>query len=144
MFNFFKKKEIKKYDERGNLIYHKDDLGIEMWHEYDKNGNETYYKRHTPLSDSKDFIRRISYDKNGNRVAYVDSDGHKIIYRYTENNKLAYKCDNSGHQNFYYYDDQGELIYEKVLQEIEYKDSQTYAKLDADVVESLRLLKDIE
>ena len=144
MFNFFKK-EIKKYDKRGNLIYHRDDLGIERWYEYDKNGNETYYKYHAPLPDSKDFISRTSYDKNGNKVAYVNSDGHKIIFRYDENNRLVYQCDNTGYQKFYQYDEQGEPTYIKVIQELEYKNSHTYAKfLDADAAEALKLLKDIE
>ena len=37
-------KEIRKYDERGNLIYHKNSTGYEIWREYDKN-NKLFHQK---------------------------------------------------------------------------------------------------
>ena len=39
-------KQIDKYDERGNIIYHKSSYsgGLEYWREFDKNNDMIYYK----------------------------------------------------------------------------------------------------
>ena len=36
--------EIKEYDEKGNLIHHRDSTGFESWSEYDENNNEIHFR----------------------------------------------------------------------------------------------------
>ncbi len=36
--------EIKKYDDRGNLIYFNNSNGFEYWQKYDENNNIIYWK----------------------------------------------------------------------------------------------------
>ncbi len=76
-------KKIKKYDERGNLIYHKYSSGFEYWFKYDENNNQIYWKR---------------------------SDGWEELYKYNENNNLIYYKDIIGFEYWYKYDENGEKI----------------------------------
>lgn len=55
-----------KYDANGLLI-HKKDSEYEEWWEYDKQGNEIYYK------DSNGYKKWKSYDQNGNLIYEKDS-----------------------------------------------------------------------
>jgi hypothetical protein len=57
-------KEVKEFDNNGNLIYHKDSGGFESRYKYDLNGNEIYYK------DSTGYEEWFGYDSNGNEIHY--------------------------------------------------------------------------
>lgn len=59
-----KDNKIKKYDERGNLIYMKWPNGLEEWVEYDENNNRIHYK--TSRGQEK------LYDKNRNLIHLID------------------------------------------------------------------------
>ncbi len=62
-------KEIKEYDEKGNLIYEKDSSGFEKWRKFDENNNRIYFK------NSKGYDYWSEYDENNNEIYWKDSDG---------------------------------------------------------------------
>ena len=68
------KREIKKYDERGNLTYYKYPNGDEYFKEYDENGNCIYFK------DSDGYELWKEYDENGNCIHCKNSDGFEEWY----------------------------------------------------------------
>lgn len=35
---------VEEYDDRGNLVYHKDSVGVENWMEYDEDNSMIHYK----------------------------------------------------------------------------------------------------
>lgn len=73
---------IRKYDERGNLVYVRDSMG-EVWNKYDKNNHEIYSK-----FDEGDGVVCESwrkYDTNGKLVYYKDTYGYKTWYEYKKN-----------------------------------------------------------
>ncbi len=74
-------KEIKKYDNRNNLVYYKYASGIEVWQKYDKNNNLIHYK------NSNGYERWSEYDKNNNEIHYKNSNGYETWYKYDKNNK---------------------------------------------------------
>ena len=69
-------KEIKEFDERGNLIHYKNSNGLESWTEYDENNNEIHYKNsygieywckwenNNKIEITKKEFERIKRDKN--------------------------------------------------------------------------------
>lgn len=56
--------ELKKYDEKGNIIYRKDPQGYEERMEYNENGNCTHCK------NSDGFEEWWKYDSNGMEIDY--------------------------------------------------------------------------
>ncbi len=78
-------KETKKYDGRGNLIYHKDSDGWEYWKKYDRNNNWIYIYTYNGCDGHEQWA---DYDKN-NRVIHYKSSRfeYERWYGYDENNK---------------------------------------------------------
>ncbi len=74
-------KEIKKYDNRGNLIYIKYSDGDEYWYEYDENSRLIYSK------SSNGNECRYKYDENNNLIYYKNSDGYERWLKYNKNNR---------------------------------------------------------
>ena len=64
-------KEIKEYDNNGNLIYLKIPGRIERWRKYDPNGNLIYSK------NSNGFEEWLEYDSNNNLIRYKNSYGYE-------------------------------------------------------------------
>ena len=62
---------VYKYDENGNIIYHKSSDGNEYWHEYDSNGNEIHFK------DNHGDEEWREYDANGKLIHYKDTKGRE-------------------------------------------------------------------
>ena len=103
-------KVIKRYDERGNLIYQKFLNGGEYWKEYDKNNNLKYvkwggdldweewyeYSKNRKVVYHKGRMNKINYvserwqeyDKNDNRIHYKHSDGDERWYEYYKGHKI--------------------------------------------------------
>jgi YD repeat-containing protein len=69
-----KNTEIKKYDEKGNLIHSRDSDGFEWWSEYDEKGNVI----HSRNSDGYELWRE--YDAKGNVIHSRTSDGVEEKY----------------------------------------------------------------
>ena len=51
------KKEIKKYDKRGNLIYYKCLDGLESWSKYNENNNEINFKHSDVFEYASETLR---------------------------------------------------------------------------------------
>ena len=73
-------KEIKKYDEKNNLIYIKYYYGFECWYKYDKNNNVIYYK------NSNGYECWQEFDENNNLIYSKDTDGLEKWFKYIKNN----------------------------------------------------------
>ncbi len=78
-------KETKKYDGKGNLIYHKDSDGWEYWKKYDKNNNWIYIYTYNGYDGHEQWAE---YDEN-NRIIYYKSSrfDYERWYKYNENNE---------------------------------------------------------
>ncbi len=90
-------KEIKKFDNRNNLIYHKTSLGNEFLRKYDKNNNVIYYK---------------------------STSGYQLWFKYNEKNRLIYFKDNYNDALWYKYNDNNNkkiVITEQEYNEIEFR-----------------------
>ena len=75
-------KEINEYDERNNLVYHKNSDGYEWWKKYDENNNEIYYKN----SDGTEWWRE--YNENNNLIYYKSSNGREYWYKWIDEKKI--------------------------------------------------------
>ncbi len=64
--------EIKKYDNRGNIIYHKFSNGLEFWYGYDENNNHIYFK------SSNGYEYWYKYDKNRNATSITKQEYENI------------------------------------------------------------------
>lgn len=58
-------KEVKEYDDNGNLIYYKDINGYEYWREYDSENRVIHFKDHEEeyfweYNDTGKLIKKIS------------------------------------------------------------------------------------
>ena len=88
MLEWFKRKDDKVYDDRGNLIQ-----------EGCVDGNHW------------DVWRRWEYDENNNIIHSRNSYGDTFWYEYDENNRLIYKKQgSSGHEEWYKYNKKGKKI----------------------------------
>ena len=101
-------KEIKEYDERGNLIYYKNSLGTEVWREYNENNKVIYSK---------------------------DSCGFKVWTGYNENNKLIYSKDSLGSEYFYKYENNKRIginrqEFERIKKEQEFLNREYCSRFD--------------
>ncbi len=78
--------EIKKYDERGNIIYIKWSGifdSVESWRVYDENNNVIYYKR---SGCDKSWNESWSeYDGNRNQIHYRNDKGYEKWWKYNKN-----------------------------------------------------------
>jgi YD repeat-containing protein len=99
----------RKFDDKGNKIYHKDSWGDEFHWKYDDKGNRIYERR----SDS--LVYHYGYDDKGNQnyVKYPSGDEHRWEHIYNTDGNLIYKKDSWGNEHHYGYDDNGNKIYEK-------------------------------
>ncbi len=68
-------KIIRKYDKRGNKIYHEDSI-CKIYYEYDKNNNLIHYKNINNFEFWKEF------DENNNEIHYKSSSGYEEFYKY--------------------------------------------------------------
>ena len=100
-------KEIKKYDDRGNLIYYKCLDGLESWHKYDDENREIYCKR----SDGYEFQKE--YNKKSNLVYYKSNQ--------LGNEEIWYKIDEYGEEI---------RITKKRFEEIEYLSRKKFTRFE--------------
>ena len=68
-------KEIREYDERGNLIYHRYRNGFESWMEYNKNNLLIQFK------DGDGFKTMREYDEDNNLIRFKNSYGIEEWWR---------------------------------------------------------------
>jgi YD repeat-containing protein len=59
---------ITEYDEKGNMIHHRNSNGYEEWAEYDTNNNLIHYR------DSNGYELWREYDEKGNMIHSRNSD----------------------------------------------------------------------
>ncbi len=78
--------EIKKYDEKGNLIYWKDSYG-EEWQKYDENNRIIYYKS----SIDTDYGYWYMYSDLGRRIEITEQEFLEIEFRKKEQEYLSRK-----------------------------------------------------
>ncbi len=71
-------KEIKKYDDRGNLIYWRWSSGYESWKKYDENNSYIYFK------NSKGSEYWYKYDKFGNQTMITEKEYNEIEFKEQE------------------------------------------------------------
>ena len=63
-------KGIKKYDEKGNLIYEKN-FNYEIWYKYDDRNNNIYYRQLNNFGTYYEEWRK--YDEDNNEIYYRDT-----------------------------------------------------------------------
>ena len=77
-------KEIKKYDDKGNLIYCKyPTSGCESIYKYDENNNLIYWKH----ANEDEFWRE--YDENSNEIEITEQEYKEIEFRKKEKEYLS-------------------------------------------------------
>ncbi len=74
---------IRKYDEKGHLIYFKDEDGFEEWRKWDDNKYLIYYK----LSD--DYEYWYMYSDLGRRIEITEQEFKNIEFRKREKEYLS-------------------------------------------------------
>lgn len=92
--NYKKNKEIKKYNRRGNLIYHKDSFGQKNWRKYDENNNWIYIYTYTGIYNYTGYNSHeqwAEYDEK-NRMIYYKSSlfNYERWFEYDKNNNRIY------------------------------------------------------
>lgn len=116
-------KEIKKYDERGNLIYMKVPTEEELWYKYDERGNEVYRKY------SNGCEMRFEYDDRNNEIHFKKSNGDKCLYEcwreFDKNNNMIYFKNGDGWESFNKYENNRYItISEKEFEWIKFKEKE--------------------
>ena len=76
--------EIRKYDEKGNLIYKRYSDGYEICYEYNKDNKQIHYKT------SSGFESWSEYDINNNLVYSKNNEGSECWSKYDKENKHTY------------------------------------------------------
>ena len=79
--------DVKKYNDRGNLIYPKDIDGNEKWYSYHISGTVPMIHSRNK-SGSEEWYR---YDKKDRKIYYKNVFGDEIWYEYDENGNQYYK-----------------------------------------------------
>ena len=79
-------KKIKKYDDKGNLIYKKYSNSHEYWYKYDENNNCVYYKN----SLGSGYENWQKYDENNNIIHYKSSNGTESWCKYDKKGRTIY------------------------------------------------------
>ncbi len=82
-------KEIKEYDNRGNLVYYKCLDGLISWHKYDEKNREIYQERSDCYKCQKEYNKKgnlMYYTSNqfGNEEIWYKIDGYGKEIRITE------------------------------------------------------------
>ncbi|MCR5218370.1 hypothetical protein [Treponema sp.] len=120
--------EIKKHNDNGDLIYSKDNDGIETWYSYhlngtvavihnkDKIGYEEWYfydgkgqEIHVKYSNGIETWNE--YDERGNLIHSRDNKGFSVWCRYDKNDRRVYYKNALGDEINYEYDDKGNQYY---------------------------------
>jgi YD repeat-containing protein len=94
-------KIIKKYDDKGNMIYVKYPNGNEYHYKYDDKGNKIYEKY--PSGD--EYHRK--YDDKGNMIYVKDPSGDEYHRKYDDKGNKIYVKYPNGDEYHYKYDDKG-------------------------------------
>ena len=68
--------EERRYDEKQNIIWEKDQNGNEYFYKYNENSQLT--ERKSPCG----LIENWVYDSDGNLIEETDNENKKILYRY--------------------------------------------------------------
>ena len=77
---------IRKYDDKGQKIYYKDDTGCEKTWKYDDQGRQIYYK------DETGYEYQHEYNDKGNCTRTKYSNGRVIIREFdNKDNEIYYK-----------------------------------------------------
>ena len=100
-------REIKKYDEKNNLIYFKNLFGYERWIEYNENNKKIHSK------DNNSLEVWYKYDEYGNLIYHKESTGYKEENEVDENSRRIYTKkgrDSINHEMWYKYDINGKQI----------------------------------
>lgn len=132
----------RQYDNNGNLIYfkykdfvdevNKDDYEIiEVWKDYDENGNcikieessgftciMKYDDRNNLICKDTGLIETYEYDENNNLIHFKNSAGYQSWNSYNEKGEVTYFRDNVGRQRWKDYDENGNCIFERVNNEV--------------------------
>jgi len=94
-----------EYDDRGNMIYHKDSNGFETWYEYDERDNLIRER------DSEGFEEWREYNSENILISSESSCG--IIRKFNNDGQLLYSRDVLGFEEWYEYDLNGNQIHLK-------------------------------
>ena len=100
--NIYPKEEVKRentpnmqYDDRGNLIYIKTNIGNEIWNDYDAQGN---------LIHKKDSLIGYEvwneYDDKGKKIHIKYNNGNEEWYEYDDKGNRIYWKNNHGHEQW--------------------------------------------
>jgi YD repeat-containing protein len=76
-------------DLAGNIIYRRDDNGVEEWWDYDANNNITHYR-------NKLYAEWKTYDHSGNVIHYRNTTGYELWAEYDRHGHLVYCRDSEG------------------------------------------------
>ncbi len=122
--------EIKRYDDRGNLIYYKNLAGYESWREYDENDNLIYYK------GLNDFEEWAIYNKQNKKINSVNYRGAEKWYEYDEKNREIHYKNSEGVERWYKYNKNNILVYHKNP-----NGSEIWSKYDNEFKERIKITK---
>lgn len=116
-----------EFDASGNEIHTKTSYDEEMWYEYDNNDNCIYTKdsrgfegeyryneknqKYYEYGSRFGLVILHQYDKRGNRIRDMDSNGSVTRYEYDQNGKLVAKIISYGSLYYYEYDSKGNMTY---------------------------------
>lgn len=98
-------------DSNGNIIYVKNEDGIEHWYTYNDKNKETLHK----CSDG--YECHHEYDAHGNEISCKSNKGTNMHteYEYNENGKVIHIKRSDNFEAWYEYDDNGNCTYSKEI-----------------------------
>lgn len=105
--------EVRKYDDRGNLIYNENSSDWKEWYKYDANNNSTYFKQVHFDVTTCEVTTVYDYDENGNKTHERISNGFEKWFEYDWRNNVIHERHSNGMEVWRNYDVQNNLIYEK-------------------------------
>ena len=87
-----------EYDSAGHPVHVYNHAGLQVWHEYDADGNEIYYK-----IQYKDSLkeRRTEYDAAGRKTRQTDTDGTEYLWEYDAGGNCVYENQGGGTEIFH-------------------------------------------
>lgn len=92
------------YDERGNVVYSRNTLKLEIWREFDDRNRLIHYR----TSDGYESYREYYEDENGTTIHVTDSNGVDRYVTYDNyGRRIVELLKNIGYE--YHYDTNGEL-----------------------------------
>ena len=96
---------IREYDEKGNLIHHRNSDGYEWWSEYTPNNNEIHHR------NSDGVESWTEYDEMRNMIHYRTSNGVECWWEYDANNNQIHFRNFKGYEWWKEYDRNNNLIH---------------------------------